>query len=243
MARWCRMKPGPARSVIGAAAHARREGNPWSGLPAEPPYVALEDLGLLSPEVVRRGDLRLDELPVPWIGDPCGARVLLLGLNPGWVAETPALERGVYAEENRLGLTFRSRVPFWGLDPRLSGTPGHKWWSQRLRRLTEQVGLQRVVAGIACVEWFPYHSPTFRRLPFLSPSQRYSFQLVASALDRGVEVVVMRSYSYWLESVPQLARAAVLQVKVPRSPYLTPANLPAGGFDKLCAALADLKLA
>jgi hypothetical protein len=115
--------------------------NPWTGLPHQAPYVAPVDRELLTEDVIRRGDLKLGCLPVPWIGDPSHADVVLLGLNPGWTAATEELEGGVYAEENRLGLTFESRVPMWNLDERLAGTPGHRWWSRRLRLVIERAGL------------------------------------------------------------------------------------------------------
>jgi hypothetical protein len=187
--------------------------------------------------VVRRADLKLDHLPVPWVGDPRTASVLLLALNPGWRPETDALEHGLYAEENRLCLTFRSRVPFFSLDPRLAETPGHRWWSRRLRLLSERVGLERVLSGVACVEWFPYHSPSFRRLASLLPSQEYGFQLVERAIERGAVVVIMRSRAYWFRSVPALATADVLELRAPRSAYITPANLTPSGFERVCAAL------
>lgn len=89
-----------------------------------PPYVAEIDRHALSDKIVRKADLKLDSLPVPWIGDPRSATVLMLGLNPGWVPDTPILERGEYERQNRLGLTFETSTPFWNLDERLTGTPG-----------------------------------------------------------------------------------------------------------------------
>jgi hypothetical protein len=186
---------------------------------------------------VRRADLKLNHLPVPWIGDPRTASVLLLALNPGWKPDTDALEHGIYTEENRRCLTFQSRVPLFSLDARLAGTPGHSWWSQRLRLLIERVGLERVQAGVACVEWFPYHSPAFRRLPLVLPSQAYGFRLVGRAIERGAVIVLMRSRAYWFQSVPNHATAKFLELKVPRSPYMTPANLTPAGFERVCSAL------
>src|SRR5436305_345217 len=81
----------------------------------------------------------------------------------------------------------------------------------------ETVGLQRVQTGVACVEWFPYHSERFRRLRLLLPSQAYGFSLVARAVDRGAVIVLMRSRALWLNSVAGLASADVLELKVPRS--------------------------
>jgi|tagenome__1003787_1003787.scaffolds.fasta_scaffold20812185_1 hypothetical protein len=211
--------------------------NLWENLPHTPPYIASADRDAVTRDAVDHSALKLNCLPVPWIGDPRSASVLLLGLNPGWTPATEQLEQGVYAAENRLGLTFKSRVPMWNFDERLTGTPGHRWWSQRLRRIIETVGLQRVQTGVACVEWFPYHSERFRRLRLLLPSQAYGFSLVARAVDRGAVIVLMRSRALWLNSVAGLASADVLELKVPRSAYVTAKNLSAGGFERICSAL------
>jgi hypothetical protein len=213
--------------------------NPWSDVSASPPYVAQVDQRALDDEVVRRLDLKLESLPVPWIGDPRDAKVVMLGLNPGWVADTPMLERGEYERQNRLGLTFQSDVPFWNLDERLAGTPGHGWWSRRLRLVIENVGLHAVQSEIACVQWFPYHSPRFRRLPFGLASQAYGFDLVRRAVARRAVIVLMRSRAYWEGSVPELVGVDVLEMKVPRSPYVTPRNLGVTGFELVCAALSS----
>src|SRR3954462_3441794 len=74
-------------------------------------------------------------------------------------------------------------------------------------------------------------------LRLLLPSQAYGFSLVARAVDRGAVIVLMRSRALWLNSVAGLASADVLELKVPRSAYVTAENLSAGGFERSCAAL------
>lgn len=54
--------------------------NPWCEVSVSPPYVAEIDRHALSDKIVRKADLKLDSLPVPWIGDPRSATVLMLGL-------------------------------------------------------------------------------------------------------------------------------------------------------------------
>lgn len=70
-------------------------------------------------------------------------------------------------------------------------------------------------------------SQSFRRLPFLVPSQTQSFRLVERVVERGAVIVVMRSRALWLGAVPKLRTAPVIELKVPRSAYITPGNLPA----------------
>jgi hypothetical protein len=84
--------------------------NPWADLTASPPYVANLDRDLLTKERMERSDLKLNHLPVPWIGDPRRADVLLLQLNPGWTEDTDESETGEYVTENRKSLTFVSDV-------------------------------------------------------------------------------------------------------------------------------------
>jgi hypothetical protein len=77
-------------------------------------------------------------------------------------------------------------------------------------------------------------------LPFVLPSQSYSFELVERALDRGAQVVILRSWKRWIEAVPLLRKSDnVLVLRTPRSPYLTPKTLGDDGFERLVRALAN----
>jgi len=211
--------------------------NPWAHLPDSPPFILPSDATHMTPALVSRAGLKLDQVPVPFVGDPRQASVVLLGLNPGWTPLTPVAEKGEYAEQNRLCLTYASRVPFFSLDEALVQTPGYLWWSRRLRLVIERCGIELVSRGVACVEWFPYHSASFRRLPSLIPSQTYGFELVRAAAKRGALIILMRSRDLWLSAAPELETADVLSLRVPRSPYVTPANLEAGGFLRVVSAL------
>ncbi len=212
--------------------------NPWTDLPSEPPFVAAADHPLLDSSYIKRAQLRLNHLPVPYLGDPRQARIILLGLNPGWSPSTDAFETSPeYQSRNRDCLLFTARHPFFSLDPQLSDTPGYKWWYARLRLLIEEFGLEIVTHRLACVEWFPYHSATFTRPPKLLPSQRFGFALVADAIERGAVIVIMRSSQFWLKSVPLLASAPCVSVRNVRSPYITPRNLNPGGFEQVLTAM------
>ena len=211
--------------------------NPWAHLPKSPPFILPADATFLPPDLVSRAGLKLDQIPVPFIGDPRRAPVILLGLNPGWTPLTPDAEKGEYAEQNRLCLSYASRVPFFSLDEALGQTPGNLWWRRRLRLLIESCGIDVVSHRMACVEWFPYHSRSFRRLSSLIPSQTYGFELVRAAAKRGALIIIMRSRDLWLSAAPELGTTDVLSLRVPRSPYMTPANLGASGFSRVVSAL------
>ena len=213
--------------------------NPWADFPADAPYVLPQDLAaypnLLAPEL----GLRFNALPVPYIGNPATASVLLLSLNPGYPdEENMRIElASEYVNQNRLALTFSSKTPFFPLDIRLAGTPGYGWWFRRLRTLIEEFQLERVAREVACVEWFPYHSHTFRQLRvqrakgFNLPSQADGFSQVRQAIFRGATIVVTRSRRLWFDAVPELERTKIIQLLVPRSPYVTKGNMVAGDFD------------
>lgn len=211
--------------------------NPWSDLPEVPPIVAAVDRPYLTDVDVARADLKLHLEPVPFLGDPRTAKVVVLGLNPGWVPATDIDERGEYAAQNRLNLTFRSRTSFFSLDPALASTPGYRWWTSRWRLVAQIVGPQRLRDGLACVEWFPYHSATFRRLSTTLPSQLFGFALVRHAIRRGACIVVMRSRRLWQESVPELNACDPIELRVPRSAFVTPSNVGEHGFQRVCDAL------
>ena len=211
--------------------------NPWVDIPSSPPFVVPSDAPCLTPDLIFWSQLHLEHLPVPFIGDPRKASVILLGLNPSWVPRSDLDEPGDYADQPRLPLSFSSRIPFFCLDEQFSHTAGYRWWWRRLRLLIESCGVNVISRRVACVEWFPYRSPTFRRLPKVLPSQSYGFELVRAAAQRGAVVVVMRSLALWLSAVPELAAHRLVQMRVPRSPYVTPRNLGADGFGRVQAGL------
>jgi hypothetical protein len=68
---------------------------------------------------------------------------------------------------------------------------GYRWWTGALRPLIEAVGHDTVAEKVAVIEFFPYRSVTFRRLPLPVPSQRFGFQLARDAVIAGKLVVVL----------------------------------------------------
>lgn len=64
--------------------------NPWTDLPMDAPYVLPQDKPVLDKYLTTFTDdhtLRLDKLPLPYVGSPVLADVLLLALNGGFKAE------------------------------------------------------------------------------------------------------------------------------------------------------------
>jgi len=139
--------------------------NPWLALSAAAPYVLHDD------EVVLRRHLRvwtqlyLDCPPIPWMGRPDKARVLLLTLNPAYADDVPDQMRTPGLQDDMLSaLHLADDRPAHCLDARYRSTRGYRYWTRRLRELIDAVGFDSVAAGVAWLEFFPYFSRTYNAL-------------------------------------------------------------------------------
>ncbi|MCX5744880.1 MAG: hypothetical protein NT062_20520, partial [Proteobacteria bacterium] len=124
------------------------------------------------------------------------------------------------------------------LDPRFETTPGGGWWRSKLRPILD-AGVDREVLAenLLCVEWFPYHSKTFRRLRTPLASQAYGFALVDAAIRRDALIIDMRSSALWSASVPALASHRRRHaLRNPRNVTVSRGNYP-GDFAALVALL------
>ena len=179
--------------------------NPWLTLGDEPPFVLESDReevaafnGRVKPEL----QLHTELLPEPFVGDIKSAAVLLLNMNPAYDAKELAFHRDPsFVAVARANLTQRAlEYPFYFLDP--SGhSPGHTYWSQHLRALTEACGGPLIVArSVAVLEWCPYHSLSMSQTgaALEVPSQAFSFGVVERALTRGTVVIMIRAVE-WCE--------------------------------------------
>jgi hypothetical protein len=214
--------------------------NPWTKLPLSAPYALASDLSILqafNATVETKYQYDLSLLPEPYFGNPL-ANVVILTLNPGWSPDDAANHaQPAFLQQSRDSLNHElAPYSFLHLQPN-SVTPGGVWWRRRARELIEKVGFDAVANGIACVQHTPYHSLEYSaRSPRLA-SQMYSFNLVRSSIQRGAEVVIMRSRTLWESAVPELRSYTRLHIaKNPRSPYLSRGNLGAS-FAALTARL------
>jgi len=194
------------------------------------------------PRVREREQLHLECPPVPWVGRPIEARVLLLTLNPRFVDGASQLELTVpeFLNENLAALTFRTTVPAWCFDRRFEATGGFRYWAAKLRPLVEVVGWDKVANEVAWLEYFPYHSTDYRHVPAVLPSQRFNFDLLRDAIHEGKPIVVLRSWALWVNAVPELAHhPQTIEGRNPRSPMVSPGNLGEDGFRQVVTALLD----
>jgi hypothetical protein len=206
--------------------------NPWENLPTADPYVLEIDHARVKDfnrTTKSQHMLRLELLPEPFLGNP-NAPIVLLNLNPGFSSEDEKWHKKERFKNSILwNLAHREAAyPFYLLDRAYSGSPGHQWWRKRLNLLIAEFGLARIASNVFCVELFPYHSESFSVACLGVESQAYGFELVRRAISRRATIVFMRSKKLWISSVPELEDYAAYELENPRSPYITPANSPAG---------------
>ncbi len=216
--------------------------NPWTDLPAEAPFVLPQDKPVMdryAPLLTGDHTLRLDKLPLPYVGSPAQASVLLLALNGGFKPHDIDHQNNDqdYAEQNRKNLTFESRYSFFYLDPAFDYTGGCQWWHRRLRHFIDRYGLEAVASQFACVQSFPYCSTSYKALPRQVPSQEYSFSLVRQAVQDSKPIVIMRSREIWFRCIPELRGYPYIELRNARNPYFSPAQMSASQFERLEAAL------
>ena len=206
--------------------------NPWTRLPFDPPFVLPEDSRVLGRHPAAAHDLLSTGCRSP-TSDP-DAPVVLLTLHPG--GRTRDADFGPrYVEERRRQLS--SKAPFRSSPRSSRQRPATSIWAARLRRVVERVGVDRVINGLFCIQWFPYQSMQFRTLPELLPSQHYSFALCRRAIREKREVVILRSRALWLRAVAELSRADFIELRNHRSPYLSPKNMGEAAFARIVARL------
>lgn len=215
--------------------------NPWANLPAKPPFIAPVDASTVDARFQARFHLEWGVLPVPFVGDPRSARVVLLHENPGYApidAEDEAEVDG-FADAVRGASTFNG-VGFFPLNARFKRTATASWWRERLTKLIEACGIEKVFRRLACIEYFPYHSASSHGPPDV-PSQLFTFEVLRTVLRQPTTVVIMRSAADWLRSVPELRGHPRVLVKAARNraAHVTPGNLGDDSFAAIVRAITS----
>lgn len=220
-----------------------RADNPWLQLPDAAPYVLPNDQPIL--EAFHRNQnpklrYRLDLPPDPWQGK-WTAPVLLLLQNPslGGADEGTYADPGVLAA-NRANLDEQAgELPMYWLDDRLAHTYSGMWWRRCLNRLVKEVGLSVVRQNLLVVELYGYRSPSFWPLSTTLPSQTFSLELVASAIERNATIVLPRASRYWEVALPKLYGYDGLVRGKPgvRGAHVSAGNLELGGYERVVDAI------
>ncbi len=193
--------------------------NPWLALPESAQYVTDEDWVVMKEHHHKlKGDfgLRLDLLPEPFLGNP-NAPVVLLSLNPGFCEKDVLVHQNpVFIKASRANLEHKPcETPFFLLGKDIDA-PGNAWWRQKLGKLIAATSFDVVTNGVCCIEYFPYHSKSYKPLGATLPTQQYGFHLVREALKREAVIIIMRSVKLWHSAVPDLAGRSY-QLKNPQN--------------------------
>ena len=187
-------------------------------------------------------DLKLSDAhtPLPYFGNLNAGFVILMA-NPGLDPVNTELE-----EKPHLRKLFDSarkheqmESPFVFLDDSFSGTPGHAWWSMRLKSIIQEVSLEKVRQGIFSAEIHPYKSVNYDAVKEPLPTQQYTAQLIRSFIDRASLMLMGRAKKEWIGLVPELARYKnIIELNSKQSSYITAGNTRPGDFQKILSALS-----
>jgi hypothetical protein len=203
--------------------------------PSKPPYVLPSDRDVLlayghnksygsweryirDPNFLEQSsDLRLDLLPVPYVGNLRTASIFFLLLNPGFSPVDYFAEYKVRAFKEAQIETLRQArdCSFMGLDPQFSWSGGFRYWQSKLNEIITQFGEDTGISygeahafvrkTVAAIELFPYHSTSFR-VPAKVINQLTSVRLANSyvhdvllprAKSKEILIIVMRKADQW----------------------------------------------
>lgn len=183
--------------------------NPWKKLAHKPPFILGSDRDYIDPISIKRNgtqyEVRKDLLPEPYIGNK-DSEIVLLNLNPGF-SDCNVIEH----EDPYFRSVLRKNLlhgpleyPFYYLDPKLIHLRGSAWWRTKLKEPLMIVDGKALASRIFCIEYFPYHSKRYQKLPHSLESQKYSIELVKRATKKKNLIIVMRALARWCEIVPEL---------------------------------------
>jgi hypothetical protein len=220
--------------------------NKWSALPLAPPYVLDEDRPYVEAWNELRGvddervRLQLGVWPEPFVGSRV-APLVVLAQNPAWRGRPPPhVGDSNYERALRGNLSDDpDRHVHMGFQDAFAATSG-AWWRPRWAAVVERSGLsfEDLARKVLTVQALGYFSEKWAQLPVTLPSQWFGFDLVRQAVAQNAVIIVTRGWRDWAVAVPELRTyEAAVRTNVPRSPYITPRNLPAEGFERVIAAL------
>ena len=216
--------------------------NPWRG-PHSNPFVLdadVERIQAYNKTVDEKFQLRIDVPPEPIHGNPFEANIILLMLNPGFHDDDVLYAADAdYCKQLECETSIvqgPGDYPFVPLDPCWSETPSGSWWRKVLSRFITLAGDRKVSERFSVLEWYPYHSRSFRyKSHLLRLSEATAFnQAVAAACvdDPSKTVICMRGHDLWTLGCQFDAYDLPRPVN-PRCASLTPGNLGDRLFDDL----------
>jgi hypothetical protein len=215
--------------------------NPWKQSALSEPYVLDIDKPQIDSYNVNKFDdpgyMHIELLPEPFYGNP-QAPVMLLSLNPGYAKNADADFYNLNEAACRLNLEHATQeYPFYLLNPAYREYTGHQWWYKHLSALIKDTTLQRVATNVCCVEFFPYHSRSFKASRLKLKSAYYRHELVVQAKNDG-HLIIMRAARHWYGAIPELKTYTnVCTLNSPQNPTISPNNMPPEWYDRLKNAI------
>jgi len=194
-------------------------------------------------EDVERYKLREDLEPLPYFGNP-NAPVLVLLANPGAGGSGP--ERNVEFTDKKLELHKKNLLhqqenisdyvaKFDSPDDNLIESP---YFKKHTKELVKTTSVESVATKIFFVNFHGYQSKSWHAVPFIFPTQHYSFFLVSEAVKRDALIIMSRNMLGWFTAVPELLEYKHRgEFDSPRGVYLTKGNLEKSVFDELLERL------
>lgn len=210
--------------------------NPWNKLPLvgsgqnyvlpqDKPYIDAFNEHSSNPS----HQIITNRIPEPRLG-PTNAPLLVLQLNPSLDSDQPDIGQLEVAHQSLCNDS----------SDHLCIANGNKWWMRRYVELINSIGKENLAKKLCSVEYFPYPSSEFNHSQLRLPSQEYTFNIVREAIKRKAIIIVTRGLKIWLGAVPELSGEigkTVFVTNNPRTPAISPKNLPADVYEKIVKAI------
>jgi len=187
--------------------------------------------------------LRKDLEPLPYFGNPL-APVLVLLANPG--AGGSGEERNIRFTGRKLELHRKNLLhqqesisdyvaKFNSPDDNLLESP---YFKKHTRQLAQTTSIETVATRIFFVNFHGYQSKSWQAIPFIFPTQLYTFFLVTEAIKRKALIIMSRNKVGWFTAVPDLLQYKHrIEFLSTRNIYITKGNLRKGDFERVLKKL------
>ncbi|MDP1811736.1 MAG: hypothetical protein Q8K66_10080 [Sediminibacterium sp.] len=188
--------------------------NPWEQILNKRSHFVLDSdnatIEKFNQKVAFDYHIHTDLLPEPYIGDPLKADIFLLALNPGYAGseqeylrQNPALFQALLNNLIHKNIDY----PLFYLEERFNDSPGARWWDRILKPILNEVSNNKLLLAhkICELQYFPYHSKSYKSINEILSSQNYTFDLLRSAIKNNKMIIILRSERLWVDAIPELS--------------------------------------
>ena len=112
------------------------------------------------------------------------------------------------------------------------------WWIPRIKNVVQETSLERVSKNLFFINFHPYNSVSWFRIPFTFPTQEYLFQLVRNAMSRNALIILARNELGWCTAIPELLDYQhLVKFKSTRTAHVSRKNLGSEAYEELLSRL------